>query len=239
MTDQQTPAPAVERGAFLRDLRTREVQRLHAAFSTRSWHDAEKAGNELRDKIDRFLTEEHLRLRAQSAAPQAVGVERLREALEKFVSAYEVSGGVKSGILHDALLEARIALATPSASVPERSGMREVGKVADLAKYADMTSDEKAVAMADDCAGDPWELLGFFREKLRQSEWLHDHASKAALSLACEKVELTRRLRAAPSTPKHDVPGMECTCRNVRRFDPTCPEHSSTPGEPADGEVQS
>ena len=34
------------------------------------------------------------------------------------------------------------------------------------AKYAEMPADEKAVAMADDCVGDPWELLGYFRTKL-------------------------------------------------------------------------
>lgn len=38
------------------------------------------------------------------------------------------------------------------------------------AKYADLPIDEKARAMADDCVGDPWELLGYFREKLEQAE---------------------------------------------------------------------
>lgn len=54
----------------------------------------------------------------------------------------------------------------------------------DASKYADMGIDEKAKAMADDCVGDPWELLGYFREKLRQAEWEGDYARTAALKLA-------------------------------------------------------
>ena len=40
---------------FLRELRQREVQALHAGLSRRDWHATEKAANELRDKIDNYL----------------------------------------------------------------------------------------------------------------------------------------------------------------------------------------
>lgn len=52
------------------------------------------------------------------------------------------------------------------------------------ARYADMDIDERAEAMADDCAGDPWELIGYFREKLRQSREQAQNANNAAISLA-------------------------------------------------------
>ena len=59
-------------------------------------------------------------------------------------------------------------------------------------KYAAMSIDERANAMADDCAGDPWELIGFFREKLRQSEANADSAKSAA-------IEYAKRFAALPS----------------------------------------
>jgi hypothetical protein len=54
----------------------------------------------------------------------------------------------------------------------------------DPKKYADMDMDAKAHAMADDGVGDPWELLGYFREKLRQSEVALEDTRAAALRLA-------------------------------------------------------
>lgn len=53
-----------------------------------------------------------------------------------------------------------------------------------LAKYAGMDLDERAEAMADNCDGDPWELIGYFREKLRQSrESASDWKSRALAAL--------------------------------------------------------
>lgn len=52
------------------------------------------------------------------------------------------------------------------------------------AKYADMGIDERAEAMADNCDGDPWELIGYFREKLRQSQARVDAANNAATGFA-------------------------------------------------------
>ena len=52
------------------------------------------------------------------------------------------------------------------------------------AKYADMGIDERAEAMADNCDGDPWELIGYFREKLRQSQARVDTANNAATGFA-------------------------------------------------------
>lgn len=51
------------------------------------------------------------------------------------------------------------------------------------AKYAEMSTDEKAVAMADDCVGDPWELLGYFRTKLEQAERESIEWKERAMSL--------------------------------------------------------
>jgi hypothetical protein len=66
------------------------------------------------------------------------------------------------------------------------------------AKYADMDIDERAVAMADNHDGDPWELIGFFREKLRQSEHNAGAAKTAAIDLAVR----LRDTKAALATPK-------------------------------------
>lgn len=68
----------------------------------------------------------------------------------------------------------------------------------DASKYENMETDQKANAMADDCVGDPWELLGYFREKLKQSQWEADHARAGALDLAKRLAALKRT--AAPAT---------------------------------------
>lgn len=72
-------------------------------------------------------------------------------------------------------------------------------KEGDQAKYADMDMDERAVAMANDCAGDPWELLGYFREKLRQSEANAESAREAAVRFAQRRsgIDLAPELREA------------------------------------------
>lgn len=51
------------------------------------------------------------------------------------------------------------------------------------AKYAELSTDEKAVAMANDCVGDPWELLGYFRTKLEQAERESIEWKERAMSL--------------------------------------------------------
>lgn len=57
------------------------------------------------------------------------------------------------------------------------------GDGVDMAKYADMTIDEKANAMADDCVGDGWELVGYFREKARQAQANADSTRDAVTRL--------------------------------------------------------
>ena len=70
--------------------------------------------------------------------------------------------------------------ATPASDVVAGGeALREVA-----AKYADMGIDERAEAMADNCDGDPWELIGYFREKLRQSQARVDAANNAATGFA-------------------------------------------------------
>lgn len=72
------------------------------------------------------------------------------------------------------------ALATPASDVVAGGeALREA-----TAKYADMGIDERAEAMADNCDGDPWELIGYFREKLRQSQARVDAANNAATGFA-------------------------------------------------------
>lgn len=66
--------------------------------------------------------------------------------------------------------------------------------VGEANKYEDMSTDERAEAMADDCVGDPWELIGYFREKLRQSREEATHANDAAIRLA-------KRAAASPPSP--------------------------------------
>lgn len=68
---------------------------------------------------------------------------------------------------------------TPVDPVAGGEALREVA-----AKYADMGIDERAEAMADNCDGDPWELIGYFREKLRQSQARVDAANNAATGFA-------------------------------------------------------
>lgn len=60
-------------------------------------------------------------------------------------------------------------------------------------KYENMDVHERATAMADDCVGDPWELLGYFREKLRQSERDAEQARDAATRAVQRVAALTRR----------------------------------------------
>ena len=74
----------------------------------------------------------------------------------------------------------------------ERDHMRQpaatdaaVNGVVVAAKYAEMGTDQKANAMADDGVGDPWELLGYFREKLRQSQGEADHARSSTGGFRC------------------------------------------------------
>jgi len=77
-----------------------------------------------------------------------------------------------------------LALAHPPhpAPVDPVAGGEALREVA--AKYADMGIDERAEAMADNCDGDPWELIGYFREKLRQSQARVDAANIAATGFA-------------------------------------------------------
>lgn len=87
-------------------------------------------------------------------------------------------------------------------STGERQGNAD--DVVEPEKYADMGKHERAVAMADDCVGNPWELLGYFREKLAQSEWEADHARSAAIDLA-QKLVASRRSPAPDGlAPSHD-----------------------------------
>lgn len=76
-------------------------------------------------------------------------------------------------------LVAQLPLTTPVDPVAGGEALREVA-----AKYADMGIDERAEAMADNCDGDPWELIGYFREKLRQSQARVDAANNAATGFA-------------------------------------------------------
>lgn len=72
--------------------------------------------------------------------------------------------------------------AHPPAHPVDPAGGEALREVA--AKYADMGIDERAEAMADNCDGDPWELIGYFREKLRQSQARVDAANNAATGFA-------------------------------------------------------
>jgi hypothetical protein len=45
----------------LGDIRRHEVQALFAGLSRRDWWATEKAANEMRDKIDQLLTDQHLK----------------------------------------------------------------------------------------------------------------------------------------------------------------------------------
>lgn len=72
-----------------------------------------------------------------------------------------------------------VSIAHPVDPVAGGEALREVA-----AKYADMGIDERAEAMADNCDGDPWELIGYFREKLRQSQARVDAANIAATGFA-------------------------------------------------------
>ena len=51
----------------------------------------------------------------------------------------------------------------------------------------------------DDGVGDPWELLGYFREKLRQSQWETDCARTAA-------VDLAKKLATPPANTQEPPP---------------------------------
>lgn len=82
------------------------------------------------------------------------------------------------------------AVAHPPAHPVDPVGGEALREVA--AKYADMGIDERAEAMADNCDGDPWELIGYFREKLRQSQARVDAANNAATGFA-------KKLAAQPS----------------------------------------
>lgn len=104
---------------------------------------------------------------AQSVDPVAGHANTERDAIELFAHLNCPSCG-GSGHIDDVTVD-------PVAG----EALREVA-----AKYADMGIDERAEAMADNCDGDPWELIGYFREKLRQSQARVDAANNAATGFA-------------------------------------------------------
>lgn len=87
-------------------------------------------------------------------------------------------------------------------------------KPVEASKYADMTIDERANAMADDCVGDPWELLGYFREKLKISQVEANNAQAAAIDA---------RLSGAPVS-EEKVEADAARYRWLR--DHSCPPHN-------------
>lgn len=86
------------------------------------------------------------------------------------------------GTILRCVLTKRLFAHPPLAQSVDPAGGEALREVA--AKYADMGIDERAEAMADNCDGDPWELIGYFREKLRQSQARVDAANNAATGFA-------------------------------------------------------
>lgn len=115
---------------------------------------------------------------ASDVAPVAYRYVHLDYAGRK-VSRYGVSPERVNG--HDPI-EVHPLYAHPPAHPVDPAGGEALREVA--AKYADMGIDERAEAMADNCDGDPWELIGYFREKLRQSQARVDAANNAATGFA-------------------------------------------------------
>lgn len=105
-------------------------------------------------------------------------------------------------------------------------------------RYRDMDTHERAVAMADACAGDPWELLGYFREKLRQSEDNADRAKKAAIKYAKE----VTALRATQPAPASDAAPSVAYDLPMPKYEFQKPDlgsgSASVPAEPAGDVVE-
>jgi hypothetical protein len=117
--------------------------------------------------------------------------------IANFLNALDTEGMTTSEV-RSAIYSECLEPGCKSALRPDPAPKPAPGDVVNEAKYADMDIDQKANAMADDCVGDPWELLGYFREKLRQSQWETDHAREAAMSLA-------KRAALSPETAKSDA----------------------------------
>lgn len=77
MTPNSNPNPEVREGLEL--LRTREVQMMGAAISTRNWHNMETAYNAGRDRLDGLLATLH---RAAAASPEPEEIEAFRRGAE-------------------------------------------------------------------------------------------------------------------------------------------------------------
>lgn len=102
----------------------------------------------------------------------------------------------------------------------------------DVSKYDDMNTHEKAVAMADDCAGDPWELLGYFRSKLEQAEQERDawkgRAMSSRLSAPAQPVSEQGEGREGPAP----IPNTRLQCFGCKNL------HTEDWSEPSgDGET--
>lgn len=85
---------------FVKAIRRHEVQAMGAAISLRSWHDMERAYNQLRDKIDRWQTEQRLAAAPPQAIERSAGEDerRLSEARDQLASALNLRGsGVPAG----------------------------------------------------------------------------------------------------------------------------------------------
>lgn len=102
-----TPSPSIT-GLVeaLKAIRRREVQMLHAAFSTRSWHDAISAGDQLRDKIDAAILEQARSL------PVDGGWRPSREALIELIRDQMLSTDYPVSDFETAFADAILALKT-------------------------------------------------------------------------------------------------------------------------------
>jgi len=137
----------------------------------------------------------NFRVMASRAAPEWLAPEPVPATNQagEVAELRQVLRHIAEGNLGDAPWQCNYSLIkeVAAASIATQPATSQEGEAA---KYADMDTDDRATAMADDCVGDPWELLGFFREKLRQSEANAESARAAAIGFA-------QRLAATPTPP--------------------------------------